>query len=164
MYELSPEILTALLGASITTAFFLLLLMGYVAASLRQGNRERESLHREMHGILRKLDAITSEKRELFAKEFDQIIETLSVRVPAVVASEAGERIFEAESKILSRLSKLEGDVTAGSDEQKDMEDLIKSMEKLDTELVSAASDAVHDVLIESRERFFSDYRDLEAS
>src|SRR5688572_10532040 len=75
--------------------------------ALRSANRERHALHKELFGLTRKIEGLTAHRREQVLKHYDKILDSLSVRIPTTVASQASQLIFDTESKILARLAEL---------------------------------------------------------
>jgi hypothetical protein len=127
----------------------------YMFGSLRSSAKDRERLNKEMFGLLRKIEGLTASKREQMLKHYDSILETLALRLPPTVASEAGQMIFEMESRLLSRLAELEPALKDDEISQRKMDGIIKSMENLEATIISLTSDTVHKVLAEGRQDLF---------
>ena len=123
----------------------------YMAISLRIAGREREVIHREIFGLVRRMEGLTSHRREQIIKHYDKMLDTLSCRLPTAVASQASQVIFDAESRILQRLAELEPELRNDEIGRRKMDDLIKSMENLEHTLVSITSDTVRKVMVEGR-------------
>lgn len=149
-----------------TTVFWLLLvglaglqlfLTFCTVVALRQASRERSEVYKEMFGLIKKLEGLTASRREQMSKQFDKILENLSLRLPPAIAAQASQSIFEAESKILARLAELEPNLRQDRVGQEKMDDLIKSMEKLEHTIVALTAESVRKVMLESRQAIFAD-------
>jgi arginyl-tRNA synthetase len=124
-------------------------------SSLRGMIKEREVLHREIFGLVKKIEGLTSSKREVMLKHYDGLLEVLSTRLPTAVANQSSQLIFETESKILARLAELEPNLQSDEQSKAKLDDLIKSMENLEKTLVNLTSDAVKSVMVEGRRSLF---------
>lgn len=144
----------SVLGASVILQ---LLLSVYMLITIRLASRERSQLNREMFGLLKKIEGLTAHKREAMLKHYDGILEDLSRRLPPTVAAEAGQMIFDMESKILSRLAELEPDLKSDESGLKKMDSLIRSMEGLESTLVALTADTVRNVMISRRSELFEE-------
>lgn len=129
----------------------------YVISSTRFALRECNRLNREMFGLVRKLEGLTSSRREQMLKAYNQMLDTLSARLPPTIAAETSNIIFETESKILSRLAELEPNLKQDENGKRKLNDLIKSMESLEKTIVTLAADTVQRVMVESRRDLFDD-------
>ncbi len=131
--------------------------------SLRSAQKERNQIHREMYGLVKKLEGLTASRREQMVKQYDAILDVLTTRLPPAVAAQTSQAIFETESKILSRLAELEPNLKDDAVGKKKMDELIKSMESLEKTIVALAADTVRNVMVEGRRVFFDDERDFES-
>lgn len=104
-----------------------------------------------MFGLVRRIEALTSNRRELMVKQFDRMLANLSTRLPSTIAAQASQRIFETESKILTRLAELEPNLKKDEISRRKMDDLIRSMEGLEQTIVALTAEAVRKVMVESR-------------
>ena len=91
------------------------------------------------------------------AKQFDKILSDLALRLPPTIAAQAGQTIFETESRILSRLAELEPDLKNDHQSREKMDDLIKSMEALETTIVTVTADTVQNIMASNRQAIFDD-------
>ncbi|MBX7142957.1 MAG: hypothetical protein K1X79_00750 [Oligoflexia bacterium] len=142
--------LSALLALQVGVGLF-----SWVA--MRRACREQALASREIFGLVRKLEGLTSSKREQMLKQYDKILDQLSHRLPPTIASQASEQIFETESRILARLADLEPSLKSDQGAQKKMDELIKSMEKLEQTLVASTAETVQKILADNRRALFSD-------
>jgi len=147
-------LLTVLLAVAVG---FQLLLTLYMAASLRIAERERARLNRDVFGLLKKIEGLTSSRREQMLRHYDKILEQLSVQLPPAIAEEAGQLIFDTESKILTRLAELEPDLKNDSQSREKLDELIKSMESLEATIVSLTANTVQSIMARSRKDLFSE-------
>ncbi len=140
------------------------LLAGYLLATLRASASERTALNKEMFGLLKKLEGITSSRREQMLKHYDKILQNLAVRLPTTVAAQTSAMIFDTESKILARLAELEPQLKVDESSKRKMDDLIKSMETLESTIVALTAETVHKVMIDSRRALLDDdnFSDIE--
>jgi len=123
--------------------------------------QEQRTLNKEMFGLLKKIEGLTAQRREQILTQFDKLVESLTNRIPALVAAQASDKIFETESKILTRLAELEPSLS--NEEHKDkLDDVIHSMEALEKTLIAHTATAVHQVMLESRRSIFDE--DIENS
>ena len=136
----------------------------YMALSLRSASRERNSLNKEMFGLVKRIEAMTSSRREQMLKHYDKILSNLAMRLPPTIAAQASQTIFETESKILARLAELEPALQNDEIGKRKMEELIKSMESLEQTVVTITSEAVRKVMLESRSDLMEEDRFIEKS
>jgi len=155
MPEISTDILlftTGIVAAAFSLQLLLTLCMLWY---IRSSNRENQRLFHEMHGTMRKIEGLTANKREQMLKHYDKILADVSLRLPPTVASQAGTMIFETEQKILSRLAELEPTLVDDQEGKRKMDELIKSMESLETTIVDLTANTVQSVMAQSRKELF---------
>ena len=150
---LTPEIIMTLLLVSL---LFNVLLSIWVLSATRSMAKENSCLNKEMFGLVRRIEGLTSHRRDQVLNQFDRLVETLSSRIPTMVAAKASERIFETESTILKRLAELDPEIS-NEDGKEKLDSLIQSMESLEKTLVAHTATAVHQVMLENRKNLFSD-------
>ena len=151
-----PEITANYLLVGITGVLGLfvglqLLLSIFMFAALRNSAKSRAQLDREMFGLVKKIEGLTAHRREQMLKHYDKILETLSSRLPPTIAAQTSQVIFETESKILARLAELEPNLSGDEAGRRKMDELIRTMEKLEQTIVVLAADTVRNVMVESR-------------
>lgn len=156
MLEISSYINVATVVALLFCLGFQLLMIIFLTFALRAANRERAELHRQMFGVLKKIEGLTANKREQMLKHYDQMLEELSLRLPPTIAAQASQSIFEAESKILKRLAELENQPKHDQERQQKMDELLKTMEQLEHSLVTLTADTVQTVMTDSRKTLLS--------
>lgn len=144
-----------LIAAAALAMQFLLSVVTIVA--LRTFSREQSRLHTELFGLLRKLEGLTASRREQVLRHYNKLLETMSARLPTTVAAQAGQVIFEAESRLLARLAELEPNLHSDADSKRKLDELIVSMEKLEQTLVNLTADTVHKVMVEGRRSLIAD-------
>lgn len=156
MFDLFTDSTIVLLAAVAGLALGLQLVINIITiTSLKSMAKEREQLHRELYGLVKKIEGLTSSKREAMLKHYDGMLESLSTRLPTAVAAHSSQLIFETESKILARLAELEPNMQSDQNSKDKMDELIKSMECLEKTLVTVTSDAVKNVMVEGRRSLF---------
>ena len=157
MNELASN--TTMIVAAATTLVIVLqlVLTAYTLITLRASARERTLLNKEMFGLLRKLEGLTSSRREQMLKHYDKILGQLSSRLPMTIAAQTSSMIFETESKILARLAELEPHFAKDENSKRKMDELIKSMENLEQTIVALTADTVHKVMVDSRRTLLDD-------
>jgi len=143
----TPALLLALAGL----LGLQLLLTIYMGVSLYIASRERAAMNREIFGMLRKIEGLTSHRREQVLRHYDKMLESLSHRLPPLVASQTSQMIYDTESRILTRLAELEPDLRADPKGQEKMNSLIASMENLEHTIVTLTADTVKRVMVEGR-------------
>lgn len=141
---------------------FQVLLAIVLIVTLKSSARERDRFYRELFGLMKKLEGLTTSKRELLLKQYDRLHESLAARLPSTIAATASEHLFETERRILSRLAELEPNLKKDVEGKKKMEELIRSMENLEHTIVALTADTVKKVLSEGRHEFFMDQKDTE--
>jgi hypothetical protein len=151
MLEPTAANYTLLLSAFALLALVQIGLAAGVIFSLVKAGKERSAVHREMFGLMKKIEGLTSSRRDQLLKEYDKILESLTHRLPPIIASQASASIFETESRILTRLAELEPNLKRDDPSFKKMDDLIQSMERLEQTLVTSTAETVEKILIESR-------------
>jgi hypothetical protein len=164
MTELSNQILP--LGLAGLVGLFIglqLILTAAVLISLRASARERSQLNKEMFGLVKRIEGLTSNRREQMLKHYDGMLEMLSTRLPPTIAAHTSQVIIDTESKILNRLAELEPNLRDDETSRKKMDELIASMEHLEQSIVASASDTVQRVMAEGRRSLLDDdkYADL---
>lgn len=163
MFEITQS--TFQIGAFLlaVTVLLQIVMALYVSGTMRIASRERNALNKEMFGLLKKLEGLTSTRREQTLRHYDKLLETLTHRLPPIVASHASDTISEMEAKILQRLAELEPNLEDSVSRQK-MDGLIKTMEHLEQTLVALTADTVQQVLSEGRRSLLDDnsYADFE--
>ncbi|NMC62338.1 MAG: hypothetical protein GYA55_04150 [SAR324 cluster bacterium] len=137
--------------------------LGFVAAlyfNARSLNKSsRESL-KELYGIMKKIEGLTSGKREQILRQYDKIVQDLKLRLPTVIAAQASDSIFETESSLLQNLVAI--DPSIKDEERKEhLNELIRSMEKLQETLSSLVSETVQKALEDARAEIASDEKTI---
>ncbi|RIL11966.1 MAG: hypothetical protein DCC75_01340 [Proteobacteria bacterium] len=156
MLEINSDILMIIgLCAGLFVGLQLVLTIGMLI-SLRSASRERTVLAKELFGLVRKLEGLTSNRREQMLKHYDSLLDSLSARLPPTIAAQTSQIIVETESKILARLAELEPNLKDDHGRKK-MDDLIKSMENLEHTIVVLAADTVRRVMAEGRRTILED-------
>lgn len=151
-----PNMLVILGGASLLLAVQLGVAL-FVFLALRMTSKDVARLNREMFGLVKKLEGLTASRREQILKQYDQMLQVLSARIPPTIAQHTSNVIFEAESKILARLAELEPNLKGDEAGRRKMDELIASMESLEKTIVTLAADTVRQVMAESRRNLFDD-------
>lgn len=157
MNELTSNGFLIIAAATTLVIVLQLVLTSYTLISLRIASRERAHLNKEMFGLLRKLEGLTSSRREQMLKHYDKILAQLTSRLPMTIAAQTSNMIFETESKILARLAELEPAFSKDENSKRKMDDLIKSMENLEQTIVAVTADTVHKVMVDSRRTLLDD-------
>lgn len=158
MVELAQE--NVLLGIALIFILGLsleLLVAFYMFFSLRFASKERAQLNKEMFGILKRIEGLTASRREQVLKHYDTMLQELSYKLPPTIAAQTSSVIFETESKILSRLAELEPNLKNDEVGKKRMDDLIRSMEKLEQNIVGLTADTVSRIMSDSRRNLLDD-------
>lgn len=154
-------------GASfiiVLASFIQLFAAIYTAANNRAASRERNQLNKEIFGLMKRIEALTSSSRKQVLSHYDKILSELTIKVPAAVAMQAGQNIFDTESKILCRLAELDPASQADDLTRRKMDDLIKSMENLEQTVVAIAAEAVRKALLEGRSHLLDEERLTDSS
>ncbi len=148
----------AILGASIFVGLLLLqvILSVYMTIVLLVSSRDRKQLNRETFGLLKKIEGLTSERQQQLKARYAHAISGLQDRLPIAIASQVGERIYQTESAILRELAALEPNL-ADPTSRRRFDDLIKTMESLEEELIRVTAQTVHTILEESAGAVSSD-------
>lgn len=128
-----------------------------LVVALRVAGRERIAIHREIFGLVKRLEGLTANRREQVLKHYDAILDNLSKTLPPTIAAQTSDIIFDTESKILTRLAELEPNLKHDELSRRKMDDLIKNMENLEKTIVVLASDTVRRVMTESRRVLLDD-------
>ena len=147
---------TALTAIGVIFTFQLITVL-YMVITLRRAASERAKINRDTFGLLKKVEGLVARKQEKIAKEYDRLLEQMTLQVPISIAKEAGNEIFETEKYVLTRLAELEPELKDDGLAMQKMETIIKTMEGLESTVISATSKAVERVLIENRKDLFSD-------
>ena len=146
-----PEILNGFAPAFFAIIGIQVLVMVSMFFTLHRDAKEKAQLNKECFGLMKKIEGLTANRREQVAKHYDKMLETLSNRLPTIVAAEASALIYETEKKILMRLAELEPTLKDDKESQKKMDDLIKTLENLEQTIVNLTAHAVKRVMVEGR-------------
>lgn len=129
----------------------------YMAFCLRIASRERARINKELFGLVKRIEGLTSNRREQMLKQYDKILANLAVRLPTIIAANAGHTILETENKILTRLAELEPNLKTDENGRKKMDELIRSMENLEQTIVALTAETVRQVMVDSRSDLLED-------
>lgn len=152
-FSISNPITIAATGFFILQSLALICLLIY----LRVSARERTLVHRELFGILKKIEGLNAHKRDWMTKQFDGMIQTMAGRLPGAIAARTGNEVFEMEKKILTRLAELEPDLKSNEKSREKMNEIIKDMESLENTVISLTNTTVREVMEESRQSIFDE-------
>lgn len=147
MIEVSNSLLLTLAAGSLG---FNVLLVAYLLLSLRSARRASQEVVKEIYGTMKKIEGFTAGRREQMLREYDRVMQNLSVRLPTVIAAEAADSIFETESKILTRLAEIDPFIREEKHKEQ-INELIRSMENLQETLVKLLGETAMKVLTEAR-------------
>lgn len=165
MLEITPNILVILCSVGVGVFIALLFSVNLFALwSLKAASRERQTLNKELYGLVKKIEGLTSTRREQMLKHYDGLLEVLSTKLPMAVATHTSQIIFDTEAKILTRLAELEPNLQSDERGKEKLDDLIKSMEGLERTIVNLTSDAVRNVMVEGRRSLFEGDSELDLS
>lgn len=151
MFDYSSPSATILMCGFTVLALLHLVVSISVFRAVRASEKDRAATSKELFGLMKKIEALTANRREQLLKEYDKILENLTHRLPPIIAAQASESIIETESRILTRLAELEPSLKKDSASFKKMDELIQSMEKLEQTIVTSTAETVERVLVESR-------------
>ncbi|MCB0339698.1 MAG: hypothetical protein KDD53_08840 [Bdellovibrionales bacterium] len=126
---------------------------------LRTSARERSQLNKEMFGLVKRIEGLTSGRRDQMLQHYDRMLENLANRLPVMVTGQVGTQIFETESRVLKRLAELEPHWSEDEDARRKMDELIRTMECLEDSLIATTSEAVTKIMNESRRELIEDER-----
>jgi hypothetical protein len=145
---------TLLYSGAVLLGIFQVLVIVAALSLIRKTNRERKQLSKEVSQTLNKMEVMTMRDRNQLARHYDRMLESLSNRLPAVLSNKAGELIFDIEKQILAKLAKVQPGIDADDEE---IDNLIRSMERLEDTIIAATGDVVRNTLLESRKGIFTD-------
>lgn len=131
---------------------------------LGKAQKERTEIHREIFGLVKKIEGYTAQRREQMLKHYDKVIEKLANHIPTAIAAEAGTVIFETESKILQRLAEIEPNLRQDKEAKKKLDDLICNMENLEHTIINLTSDAVQKIMLDGRKTLIEEEHKLKLS
>jgi hypothetical protein len=124
--------------------------------ALRRFSRDRENTQRSLDDIGTRLEALTGQLSDRYLNTTDtnysSVLDSLVERLPNVVAQETGNQIFETESKILTRLAEIDPMLRNDVEAQRKMDEIIRSMENLEKNIIGLTAAAVKTVMIEKRD------------
>lgn len=123
------------------------LLSAYVLLIMRRTAKEVRDTHRELFGLMRKIEGMTSDKREALQFAIKEISGVLEQKLPEMISNRTGEYIFETEKVILQRLAELEPNFKNDMVAQAKMNELIQMMESLERTVTGITEQAVKEVL-----------------
>lgn len=161
--EVTPTFLLNTVWILASVAAFQLLAIACLISSFHRLKKEASELLKETHGCMRKIEGLTSSRREAFVKQYEKLHDQLTTRVPITVATQASSSILDAEKKILTRLAELEPQMKADPVSLKKFDDLIRTMEDLEHTIVTLTAESVKKVLRDNRGDFLMDEENLAA-
>ena len=160
----STDISNVLLAAFAVVTAIQILVFTCMMRVLGKAQKERAETHREIFGLVRKIEGYTAHRREQMLKHYDKVIEKLAHHIPTAIAAEAGTVIFETESKILQRLAEIEPNLRQDDQAKKKLDDLICNMENLEHTLITLTSDAVQKIMLDGRQTLIQEEHKLKLS
>lgn len=127
-----------------------------VVRHARTEAKTRERFLRGVYGILKKIEGLTADRRTQMLFRYDQLVERLQRRLPTIVANRISAEIEELESGIISRLSAIDADLLSDGGDPEELEQLLKTMERLERAVLTITTDTVRESLNEGRQVFSS--------
>lgn len=165
MVDLTPEIASTIVPAAVGIIFSIFFITNILTLfSLRSASKERQALNKELFGLMKKIEGLTSSRREQMLRHYDSLLEVLSTKLPTAVAAQTSQIIFDTEAKILTRLAEIEPNLNNDEKGKEKLNELIRSMEGLERTLVNLTSDAVRDVMVEGRRSLFAGDSELDSN
>lgn len=141
-----------ILGLTCVVLLFQTLILAITLLKTQRAHREREDLYKELFALMRKIEGMSAGKRAMVLHQFDNLLDSLVKQLPTRIAVEAGERIFETESRLLKTLAEIEPGLSADAPGHLHLEHLIQSMENLEATVVSLTCDSVRQAMLDVRE------------
>ena len=154
--DLSLRMFYLLLGGGLGLCAVNLLLTLFLFGTIRAGREKSEAVGKELYGTLKKIEGMLAGRRAQILKEYDKMVQSLSLRLPTVIASNAGDRIFETERNLLQCLAEIDPLIKEENHKEK-LDELIRNMESLQDMISSLVTDTVRKVLEEARTEIASD-------
>jgi len=151
---LSVDPKTAALIALVTIN--LLVALGVLLA-LRSSARERREYRREIEVMVQKIEVLTAPTRERVIGRYDGMLASLVEKIPEKVMRETGRKIFDAESRIIARLAEIEPNLKRDPVGREKMNEIIESMESLESSVSTIAAETVDDALRAAREELLDE-------
>jgi len=151
---LSVDPKTAALIALVTIN--LLVALGVLLA-LRSSARERREHRREIEVMVQKIEVLTAPTRERVIGRYDGMLASLVEKIPEKVMRETGRKIFDAESRIIARLAEIEPNLKRDPVGREKMNEIIESMESLESSVSTIAAETVDDALRAAREELLDE-------
>ncbi len=152
MLSVDPK--TAALIALVTIN--LLVALGVLLA-LRSSARERREHRREIEVMVQKIEVLTAPTRERVIGRYDGMLASLVEKIPEKVMRETGRKIFDAESRIIARLAEIEPNLKRDPVGREKMNEIIESMESLESSVSTIAAETVDDALRAAREELLDE-------
>ena len=156
MNEFLEQYFAHIAGLCLITSIVAVFLMLYLALSARAAHKAIHESAKELYGIMKRIEGLTSGKREQILKEYDKIVLGLRLRLPTVIAAQASDSIFETESSILKNLAAIDPSIKDEKHKEK-LDELIRTMEKLQETLTVLVSETVQKALEDARKEIASD-------
>lgn len=148
-------IIAAIIG--ITMFLVQLSLAAVMMIVLRIASKERAEQNKEIFGLVKRIEGLTAQRREQMLQHYDRLLESLSNRLPVMVAGQASTKIVEAETQILRRLTELDPALQKDKASRDKLSELIRSMEGLEDTIVNLTAEAVRDIMGEGRRELLED-------
>lgn len=145
---------TAAIAALICTQ--LALALG-VLLSLRSAATERREHRQEIAAMVQKIELLTAPTRERVIGRYDGMLANLVEKIPEKVMRETGQKIFDAESRIIARLAEIEPNLKRDPVSREKMNEIIESMESLESSVSAIAAETVDDALRAAREELLDE-------
>jgi len=128
-----------------------------VFLALRSSARERREHRREIEVLVQKIEVLTAPTRERVIGRYDGMLANLVEKIPEKVMRETGQKIFDAESRIIARLAEIEPNLKRDPVGREKMNKIIESMESLESSVSTIAAETVDDALRAAREELLDE-------
>jgi len=140
---------TILLAAIVLLGFFQLLVVLAALLHLKRTRIERYEVNQSIQQMLQRLEVLNLRDRGEFVHLYEGMVESLVNRLPVMVSTRAGDAIFEIEKRVLAQLALIDPRLTSSA---QTVDDLIRSMEKLEDTVITVVASSVRDALLDSKE------------
>jgi hypothetical protein len=145
---------TLMFSGAVLLGGFQLLVMVAALRLIRKTNRERRQFDRNVTDTLQQMEVVMMRDRNQLASHYDNMLESLSSRLPSVISTRAGDAVFEIEKQVLAKLAAVHPNLDIDDEE---VDNLIRTMERLEDSVIAATGDVVRETILESRKGIFAD-------
>jgi hypothetical protein len=134
----------------------------YIFLRAKRTEQNNSLLHRELFGIMKKIEGLSAGRRTLISAQIDTVLERLSYQLPSRISARAGEAIYDTESQVLKTLAAIAPDIQEHPEAKDRVNSLVSSMERLETTIVTLTQESVRQAILDTKNALIEEQRTLD--